>query len=292
MPKEIKKAFTPFATIAIGFLSGGATAVISALTAGTKIALGNVLVGGLIGAGLGAATNLLMPRYQGPSGTSKRQEANAARRRWSNTVRAPVVPKRWILGRARVGSVLAWIGDDNDGYDLHMALIISEGACEGIEKMWVSKKEVPINFSNDRYGRKFKAALPKDAGRLEGWIYFKGDGTQGASLRAADSTFTSEWKLNGMSWIHIHLNQPQYTQNDTIGRYWTGIPNIEFLVKGDQNSIPRKNHPHLDGQCSSHQVLVDDRAQKIPQVGNRHDSFLRCIQPLRNTSRFQSPPRL
>ena len=43
--------------------------------------------------------------------------------------------------------------------------------------------------------------------------------------------WTTAHKLNGLSWVYVKLTQPDYGQ-DHARRFWTRVPNLEFLVKG------------------------------------------------------------
>ena len=43
--------------------------------------------------------------------------------------------------------------------------------------------------------------------------------------------WTAEHKLTGLSWVYVRLTQPDYG-DDHAKRFWTHVPNLEFLVQG------------------------------------------------------------
>ena len=68
-------------------------------------------------------------------------------------------PARWVLGRARVGGVVAYWGEDwnvprtdrgpDDGAasDVHMILTVSEGVCDKLEAIWVGETRLDVLFN-------------------------------------------------------------------------------------------------------------------------------------------------
>ncbi len=44
-------------------------------------------------------------------------------------------------------------------------------------------------------------------------------------------------KLEGLSWVYVKLTQPEYGQ-DLDKRFWTNVPNLEFLVQGNKITFP------------------------------------------------------
>jgi len=53
-----------------------------------------------------------------------------------------VIPKRWVVGRARVSGGLVWFGED--GRYQYQVLVLSAGACDGIERVWAHGEEVEM----------------------------------------------------------------------------------------------------------------------------------------------------
>ena len=49
-------------------------------------------------------------------------------------------------------------------------------------------------------------------------------------------------QLNGLSWVYVKLTQPAYG-GDTDNRFWTRVPNLEFLVQGIKITWPGTGVP-------------------------------------------------
>ena len=116
--------------------------------------------------------------------------------------------------------------------DLHMALVLSEGACEGIDEIWLDGE--PLTVTKSTAG----GHSVYTADGFECHEYFKADGTEGAESFAAASAGSSEltWSAatvqgKGLSWVYIKLTQNDYGR-DLDSRRYNRIPNIEFVVKG------------------------------------------------------------
>ena len=116
--------------------------------------------------------------------------------------------------------------------DLHMALVLSEGECEGIDEIWIDGEEITITKSTENGHSVYKAD------GFECHEYFSADGTEGAESFAAAAAGNSEltWdassvQAKGLSWVYVKLTQSDYGSNYDNRRY-SQIPNIEFVVKG------------------------------------------------------------
>ena len=116
--------------------------------------------------------------------------------------------------------------------DLHMALVLSEGPCEGIDEIWLDGE--PLTVTKATAG----GHSVYTADGFECHEYFKADGTEGAESFAAASAGSSEltWSAatvqgKGLSWVYIKLTQNDYGR-DLDSRRYNRIPNIEFVVKG------------------------------------------------------------
>ena len=229
---------TSLIVIGIGALTGGLSAAIASTS---------ILAGALIGGGLAALNYLLAPKP--PTLGSQRADTR-------HTVQAAVSPARWIVGRARVGGVLVFYKETNDGQDLHLALVLSEGACDQIERLWVDGEEVelvPTDRTGD--GESGRRLEPQENSthrdKLTIYEYFRADGTEGDSLRTAvaegmDTDAQGEWttahRLTGLSWVHVHLHQPKYG-NNIDNRFWARTPELNFLVKGLKLTWPGQTAP-------------------------------------------------
>ena len=218
-------------SVAIGALLGG----IGITAAGITFSLGGALLGGV----LGGLSYLLAPKR--PSVGSQRPDTR-------HTVTSAVSPARWIVGRARIGGVMVFYKETNGGRDLHIALVLSEGACDGIERIWAGGEEIEIartaRTGDGESGYRIEPAVgDPHRGRITIYEYFKGDGTEGDSLRAAaGEDWTDAHKLNGLSWVHVRLCQPNYG-NDIDDRFWSRFPELNFLVRGIQIAWPGQTTP-------------------------------------------------
>ncbi|MCY3981274.1 MAG: hypothetical protein OXF51_05790, partial [Alphaproteobacteria bacterium] len=125
----------PPAAIAIAAAIGAAGAAI----AGTSI-----LVGALVYGGLAAAASLLAPKPPSFNPNSVDPASIDTRRRVVHGVEAA----RWILGKSRTGGSLKFLEEVGDD-DLWMAIALSEGACDGIEKVWIDSEEVQFTTSGN-----------------------------------------------------------------------------------------------------------------------------------------------
>ena len=184
----------------------------------------------LAGAILGGLSQLLAPKL--PTVGAQRADTR-------HTVTSAVSPGRWIVGRARVGGVLIFykeVDGPNGASDLHLALILSEGACDAIERIWVRDEELPvIRTARSGAGESGHTITPLRGtdyfGKLWIYEYFDADGSEGDSLQsAAGNDWTAEHRLNGLSWVHVHLRQPSYSDADS--RFWSSLPDLNFLVRG------------------------------------------------------------
>ena len=119
--------------------------------------------------------------------------------------------------------------------DLHMALVLSEGVCEGIDEIWLDGEQLTVTKSASGLGVSHNVFT---APGFECHEYFKADGTEGAESFAAAAAGNAElaWSSSsvqgkGLSWVYVKLTQNDYGR-DLDSRRYNRIPNIEFVVKG------------------------------------------------------------
>lgn len=102
-------------------------------------------------------------------------------------IRSAVVPARWILGTARVGSVLFFYRPV--GRDAFMVLGVAEGELEGLEAIIVNGKKLALEAAQQLGtddGRLFRPAVGDEfRDKILFFEHFKGDGTQGVQFRNA-----------------------------------------------------------------------------------------------------------
>ena len=227
--------------IVIGAVAGAGAATTAAIAAGAAITAAALLTGAAIGAALSLTQYLLTPKPDFPTV----KQGNI-----SQLIRSAILPVRWMFGRVRCNGMLAFLktisndeGDSltgqSDGTSLHMVVVLSDGECEDIEAIWITGDRVKVQKVM-RGG--VEIIEPVDDSMYHGKIALvanlAADGSQGATLR---SNFPVAWdathQLNGVSWVHIELRQPDYG-NDTEDRFWTQIPNVEYLLKGKKITWP------------------------------------------------------
>lgn len=83
------------------------------------------------------------------------------------TIRAAVTPVRYVLGRCRLSGVLAYINTRrNNDRILDMALILSEGRCGEIERIWANGTEIQFTKTLEE-GSKYVKYVGGKADRVE-----------------------------------------------------------------------------------------------------------------------------
>jgi len=227
-----------------GALGAGAAAI-----AGTSI-----LIGFAVNAGLALAATLLAPKPPtfDAGGLTGYDPASVDTR---SRVVAAVEGARWILGRARTGGSLKFYEEvdfepeeDSDetavaGGDVWYALVLSEGACEDIEAVWIDGEEVNFTSSGNTLtiGTQKSDTEVDYSGKAVIYKYLAANGAEGAEIRAACPGFTDAHRFTGVSWMAVHLHQPGY--DDADGRFWARPPTVEVLVKGIRVTWPGQTSP-------------------------------------------------
>ena len=158
-------------------------------------------------------------------------EAQANEKIYKSTINNNVGNEPPGTGWKLVGSIAELTKKDTVS-DLHMALVLSEDACQEIDEIWLDGEELTITKSTEGGHSVYKAA------GFECHEYFKADGTEGAESFAAAAAGNSDltWDAStvqgkGLSWVYIKLTQNDYGRDIDTRRY-SRIPNIEFVVKG------------------------------------------------------------
>ena len=239
MPQAI-----PVILAAAGGAAAGAAGGFTLFTIAGSAALAGAVTFG----GLALAQVLLTPR-------PKSFDIGSLRGDTRSTIRAAVSAARWVIGRARIGSVLTYLLEpgENDR-EVYMVLTICEGPIEGIERIWINGVEIPwsdgvtdhqagdtgniikehayVISSGDYDGALFMRFFYNGAERLDS--FFPGN--------FSDNQWTAEHKLAGKAVALMQLYQPDYGQNSNK-RVWSRLPNFEFLVKGQKISYPGVNVP-------------------------------------------------
>ena len=139
---------------------------------------------------------------------------------------------------SRVESVEAATKPDTVS-SFYCAQVLSEGACEGIEEIWLDGEQLTVTKTTENGHSVYKAP------GFELHEYFKADGSEGKeSFDAAAagnpdlSWSAAEVSGEGLSWVYFKLTQNDYGR-DIDSRRYNGIPTIEYVVKGIKVSAGR-----------------------------------------------------
>ena len=239
---------------AIGALLTGAISVgVTAATAGiAAVTLSTFAVPALITLGVGLITRALAPKppsFAGIDAAVVDPVSQATRGAVERTINSAITPKRWIVGVVRCTGRVVWVHVDDDEEiinadtkrdtvsSLHMAMVLSQDSCEGIEEIWTDGEKLTVTKSTENGHSVFKA----DGFELH--EYFKADGTEGSecftAAAGAELSFdAADVSAQGLSWVYVKLTQNDYG-NDLEDRRWNKVPNIEFVIKGIKVSAGR-----------------------------------------------------
>ena len=246
----------PAAVLLAGAIGGG-----SAIIAGTSI-----LKGVLIGGALGGAAQLLAPK---PPNFDFSADSSGPDIDTRSTAISAIEPARWVLGRARTGGSLKFYQEVGER-DVWMAFAISEGPCQAIEKIWVDGEEASFTRTGLQSGNRL-ALTGEFAGKATIYQYFAADGNQGAEIRSACSNFTANHRFRGLSWVAVHLTQPEYSSAD--GRFWTRRPEIQYLVQGLRFSWPGQANPIWTDNAAAVRWYVETVRGGLDPAAVDRDSF-------------------
>ena len=251
MPGPRIRASIAGATTGAGIAQLGVT--LGALSGGWSIVIGAAL-GGLMG---------LLGRRDQRIGTEKPSiRAN---------IRSAISAVRWVVGESRVGGVIVFArsttpakrsaaGESFTHADLHLAMLISEGPCEGIRSLRIDGKRVSIDrVARSGAGQSGHWIVPRAATGYQGRVlvaeYFDATGNQGDSLWAAcagdqSETDQPEWtpahRLEGKSWVHVWIRQGrnrtnadgEFIEGISDGVKFEKVPAFEFTLRGARITWP------------------------------------------------------
>lgn len=174
-------------------------------------------------------------------------------------VRLSSSPAHFVFGRARRAGLLMYPPVEveptdatrnagsletsaDDGYrDVHLALCLSEGACDGLEAIWLNDVRYDLRIADTESDGSLRyrtdSPVPPYASR-EGDLFvaracFSADGTQGTAFRDVARIPSGASFGRGKSWVHLHLRQPR-NEDDRRERAvgWDSMPEISFLMRG------------------------------------------------------------
>lgn len=237
----LKKAAVALGVGAIGALTGG----LSAAYLGLKVKA-SALLGGASGV-LAVLTN---------------RGAPVGAERSPTILRSKLAPAQWVVGRARAEGrlVFGMIRQST----LHLAVLLSEGRCDGIESIFLDDVEIGLAESGNGYraAAAVNGVLDSSVPVTKITPYFAADGSGGESLRSvspAGGGWGSKDRLVGKSWAHIELNQ------------WVGgrsvfekVPKIEVLMRGQVFPWPGQPTPQWTESAAPIRWWWETRRKGIP----------------------------
>ena len=239
---------------AVGAILTGAISVgVTAATAGlAAVTLATFAVPAAITLGVGLISRALAPsppRFTGVDAVATDSVTSATRGTVERTINSTVTPARWIVGAVRCTGRIVWVHVDDDEEvinadttrdtvsSLHMAMVVSEGPCNGINEIWIDGDKLTVTKTTEGGHSVYKAD------GFEAHEYFKADGTEGAECFAAATGAELTWNAadvqgEDLSWIYLKLTQNDYG-NDLDTRRYNRVPNIEFVIEGIKISAGR-----------------------------------------------------
>lgn len=185
MSKAVRKVALVAAGAALGFVTGG---------------IGFALIGGAVGLFVGSQQDAALKTGSGGSGEPSAQ-----------TVRSSKAPARFILGRVSTGGVLVWAqeqaGDQTDGEWVHLVYVLSEGAIDALETIYLGEEEIVT------YNEYASYELVVDPVQVNAFLM--------ANCR--------DWKDGqigrGLSFVRLSLKH-------NAEKFPSGIPDVRFVVRG------------------------------------------------------------
>ncbi|MEN5305325.1 DUF1983 domain-containing protein [Pseudomonas sp. TWI628] len=129
----------------------------------------------------------------------------------SQTLRSSKASARYVLGRVSTGGVLAWgqeqPGDQTAGEWLHMVYVLSDGAIDGLEEIYLGEEVVQA------YGEYASYELVVDPTQVN------------AFLRASCPDWRDSQIGRGLSYVRLSFKY-------SAERYPSGIPDVRFVIRG------------------------------------------------------------
>ena len=182
----------------------------SAVSKVAQIAVGAVVgfaQGGPWGALAGAALAFYVSSQQDKLDTGSLRASEPS----SQTLRSSKAAARYVLGRVSTGGVLAWgqeqAGDQTDGEWLHMVYVLSEGAIDGLEDIYLGEEVVQA------YGEHASYELVVDPAQVN------------AFLKANCPDWRDTQIGRGLSYVRLSFKY-------SAEKYPSGIPDVRFVIRG------------------------------------------------------------
>jgi hypothetical protein len=155
----------------------------------------------------------------------------------SNSAHIPVV-----YGRKRIGGTRVFVtsAGDNNKY-LYVVMVIAEGECEKIEKVYIDDTEIQqvTSAGGLTHGSEFEVTSGKYAvggSRLKLQAFYGKEDQAKASLLDGVSGWTSKHRLRGVCYIAARFEWRKATEDELKDQInnnpYQGMPTIQVLLKG------------------------------------------------------------
>ncbi|UQS92535.1 DUF1983 domain-containing protein [Pseudomonas chlororaphis subsp. piscium] len=197
-----------------------------------QVAVGAVIgfvQGGPIGAVAGAALAFYAAEQQEKLNTKSPLRDNEPS---AQTVRSSKAPVRFILGRVSTGGVLVWAqeqaGDQADGEWLHLVYVLSEGAVDALENIYLGEEEIG------------------SFGEFASYELIVNPTQVNAFLKANCPDWKDSQIGRGLSFVRVSLKY-------SAEKFPSGIPDTRFVVRG-RNDIydPRTGNTGYSANTALH----------------------------------------
>ena len=208
-------------------------------------ATGSLIVGNIVGAlavGAVIAGGVALMKTLAP----KMPDLNALTNRGQN-VRSPISTRKLIYGEAKVGGTLVFISEGNTNSDreyLYMLFALATHECQSIDKVFISDEECTLNSSGEVTSptRYYKNSTYHARFILD----MLGASTSQTldSIMTTDTDLTSSDHFKGMTIAQARL------KFDPDGMFASGIPQLNFLVRGKKVYDPRDGSQSVDSSAT------------------------------------------
>ena len=218
MSKAVKKVALVAAGAALGFVTGG---------------IGFALIGGAVGLFVGSQQGAALKAGGGGSSEPSAQ-----------TVRSSKAPARFILGRVSTGGVLVWAqeqtGSQSSGEWIHLVYVLSEGAIDALETIYLGEEEISTYGANASY------QLIVNPTQVN------------AFLKANCRDWRDSQIGRGLSFVRVSLkHDPE--------KFPSGIPDARFVVRGRNDLYdPRTGRARYSDNTALHLLWFLRERCKVP----------------------------
>ena len=233
MPQAIGAVVGFFSTV---FFASTSFAVGLGASYGIATVVGALAVGGVVAGGI-AVMKTLAP---------KMPDLNALTNRGQN-VRSPISSRKLIYGEAKVGGTLVFVSEGNTNSDreyLYLVFALATHECESIDKVFIANEECTLNGSGEVTSptRYFKNSVY----HARFFLNMLGASTSQTldTLMTTDTDLTATDHFKGMTIAQARL------KFDPDGMFASGIPQLNYLVKGKKVYDPREGGQAVDSSAT------------------------------------------